>query len=194
MGLEDQLFQLKFISKQFARNAVKAEKEEKAEKLKVKKAIEKGNIDGARIYAQNAIRKKNESLNFLRLSSRIDAVASRLDTAIKMNMVSKSMGSVVKSMEKVLKTMDVDKISKIMDTFEKQFENIDVTTEYMDNSIAQTTSLSTPEDDVAQLMAQVADEHGLELSSKIGVGSGDLSAIQQDELSSRLDKLKSQKM
>ena len=40
-------------------------------------AIEQKNYDGARIYAENAIRKKNEALNYLRLSSRIDAVQSR---------------------------------------------------------------------------------------------------------------------
>jgi hypothetical protein len=33
--------------------------------------------EGARIYAENAIRKKNESLNYLRMSSKVDAVASR---------------------------------------------------------------------------------------------------------------------
>ena len=44
--------------------------------------MEKGNMDGARIYAQNAIRLKNQSLNYLKLSSRIDAVAARVNTAV----------------------------------------------------------------------------------------------------------------
>ena len=44
-------------------------------------ALQQKNVDGARIYAENAIRKKNESLNFLRMASRIDAVASRVQTA-----------------------------------------------------------------------------------------------------------------
>lgn len=35
----------------------------------VKKALEKGNKDGAMIYGQNAIRKKNEALNFLKASA-----------------------------------------------------------------------------------------------------------------------------
>eukprot|EP00250_Pteridium_aquilinum_P002620 c12842_g2_i1 orf=1-222(-) len=65
--LLDQIFQLKFTSKSLVRQAKKCEKEEKSEKVKVKKAIEKGNMDGARIYAQNAIRKHNEQLNYLRL-------------------------------------------------------------------------------------------------------------------------------
>lgn len=46
-------------------------------------------MEGARIYAANAIRKKNEALNLLRLSSRIDAVASRVQTAVTMRKVSK---------------------------------------------------------------------------------------------------------
>ena len=44
-------------------------------------------MEGARIYASNAIRKKNEALNLLRLSSRIDAVASRVQTAVTMRKV-----------------------------------------------------------------------------------------------------------
>ena len=43
-------------------------------------AIEKNNLDGAKIYAQNAIRKKHEQLNYLKLASRLDAVVSRLET------------------------------------------------------------------------------------------------------------------
>jgi len=49
--------------------------------------MEKGNLAGARIYAENAIRCKSAALNYLRLSSRIDAVAQRVNTAIKMKMV-----------------------------------------------------------------------------------------------------------
>jgi hypothetical protein len=44
-------------------------------------------MEGARLHAANAIRKKNESLNLLRLSSRIDAVASRVQTAVTMQQV-----------------------------------------------------------------------------------------------------------
>lgn len=44
-------------------------------------------MEGARLHAANAIRKKNESLNLLRLSSRIDAVASRVQTAVTMHQV-----------------------------------------------------------------------------------------------------------
>jgi len=191
MGLEDAVFNLKFISKSMERSSKKATKEEKAYKTKVKKAIEQGNLDGARIYAQNAIRKKSESLNYLRLSSRIDAVASRMETAVKMNAVTKNMTSVTKSMDKVLGTMDVNKIASVMDKFEQQFDNLDVRSEYMENAMAQTTTLSTPEDQVNGLMAEIADEHGLEVGDSIKVSSNlDPLSVQKDDLSERLAKLK----
>ena len=44
----------------------------------VLECMKKGNDEMAKIYAADAIRAKNEALNFLRLSSRIDAVAGRV--------------------------------------------------------------------------------------------------------------------
>merc|ERR1711964_691298 len=66
-GLEKALFNLKFTAKQLNRQAAKASKDEKTEKDKLKKAIQQGHNDIAKIYAQNAIRKQNERLNLLRL-------------------------------------------------------------------------------------------------------------------------------
>ncbi|CAN1807629.1 ESCRT-related protein CHMP1A [Linum perenne] len=100
--LMNQIMELKFMAKTLQRQARKCEKEEKADKLKVKKAIEKGNMDGARIYAENAIRKRTEQMNYLRLYSRLDAVVARLDTQAKMNTINKSMANIVKSLDSSL--------------------------------------------------------------------------------------------
>lgn len=74
-------------------------------------AIKQGNMEGARIYAANAIRKKNEALNLLRLSSRIDAVASRVQTAVTMRKVTGSMANVVKGMDKAMESMNLETVS-----------------------------------------------------------------------------------
>lgn len=77
----------------------------------VEKALQQGNNDGARIYASNAIRKKSETLNLLRLSSRIDAVASRVETAVTMRQVTGNMSSVVKGMDKAMESMNLERVS-----------------------------------------------------------------------------------
>ncbi len=72
--------------------------------------LQDGNMEGARIYGQNAIREKNQALNFLRLCSRIDAVASRLETAIRMQQINSAMSQTVKGMTNAMKSMEVEKI------------------------------------------------------------------------------------
>ena len=79
---------MKFCAKQLNRLSKKAEKEQRQQEAQVKKALEKGNPDVARVYAENAIRKKNESLNYLKMSSKIDAVSSRVQSAVTMKGVS----------------------------------------------------------------------------------------------------------
>ena len=267
--LLDQIFNLKFTSKQLNKQSQKSAKEEKSERLKVKKAIEKGNLDGAKIYAQNAIRKKNESLNYLRLASRLDAVVSRLDTQAKMQSVNKSMAGIVKALDKSLASnnleqarslfnlhsvtwfnyyddvnafycilMDIfawhsnhsltihgrqpslftyallnqdtysqsfliktafarQQVANTMDQFEKQFENLDIQSEFVENAMNAQASLSTPEDDVNMLVQQVAEEHNLESMLTLpAAGTAHPSTAQQadkSDLSSRLAQLHNQK-
>lgn len=111
-----------------ARSAKKCEKEEVAQKALVKKvhivyikmislsqstflqSIEKGNPDMARIYATNAIRKRNEALNYLRMSAKFDMVSSQISSAVTTGMVSNTMANVVKGLEKAVQTDNVEKV------------------------------------------------------------------------------------
>lgn len=158
---------MKFTAKQLNRQAVKAGKDETAEKAKIKKAIQQGNTDIAKLYAGNAIRKQNERLNLLRLSSRIDAVASRVQTAVTMRQVTGSMANVVRGMEGAMKTMNLEKISLVMDKFETQFDDLEVATGYYETATSSVTATGTPQEDVDRLLNQVADEAGVELHQEL---------------------------
>merc|ERR1712070_30861 len=146
--------------------AAKCEKQERDEKLKIKKSLEKGDPESARIYAQNAIRIKNTGNNYLRLSSRLDAVASRVESAVKMKQVTKNLGDVTKGMDKILATMDVGQITKVMDKFEASFDDMDVRSQYIEGAMNSSTASTMPEDQVESLLAEVSDAHGLEFKSK----------------------------
>ncbi|NP_001134138.1 charged multivesicular body protein 1b [Salmo salar] len=158
-NMDKHLFNLKFSAKELQRNSKKCDKEEKAEKAKVKKAIQKGNVEVARIHAENAIRQKNQSVNFLR--------------------------------------MNLEKISGLMDKFEHQFETLDVQTAQMEDTMSSTTTLTTPQNQVDSLMHELADEAGLDLNMELPQGQTgsvgtSVASVEQDELSSRLAKLRDQ--
>ncbi|XP_043827308.1 charged multivesicular body protein 1b-2-like [Dromiciops gliroides] len=195
-AMEKHLFNLKFAAKELSRSAKKCEKEEKAEKAKIKKAIQKGNTEVARIHAENAIRQKNQGVNFLRLSARVDAVAARVQTAVTMGKVTKSLAGVVKSMDAALRSMNLEKISALMDKFEHQFETLDVQTQQMEDTMSNTTTLTTPQGQVDLLLQEMADEAGLDLNMELPQGqTGSVASVasaEQDELSQRLARLRDQ--
>ena len=198
--LQECHFNLKFASKQLERNAKSCKKQEGVEKSKLKKAIEQGNTDGARIHAENAIRKKSEYANYLTMSSRIAGVASRVQTAIMMKNVTKDMGGVVKGLDAAAKSMNLEKMQKLMDKFEKQFEDMDVQSKAMDETMGNTVTAMIPQESVDNLMQEVADEHGLEVGVELGghsvpsssVGTTSQGQQEQDELSQRLARLRQQ--
>ncbi|CAG0878576.1 unnamed protein product [Darwinula stevensoni] len=194
--MEKHLFNLKFATKELERNSKKCEKEEKVEKTKLKKAIQKNNTEGARIHAENAIRQKNQALNYLRMAARVDAVASRVQTAVTTRKVTTSMAGVVKAMDAAMRSMNLEKISSLMDKFEKQFEDLDVQSSYMEGAMSQTTTTTVPQNEVDNLMQQVADEAGLELNMELpqgetgSVGVSTQASVEQDDLSQRLARLR----
>mgnify|MGYP000978245140 CR=1 FL=1 len=71
------------------------------------------------------------------------------------------MAGVVKAMDAAMKSMNLEKISTLMDKFEHQFEDLDIQSSVMENTMSQTVTTSVPQSDVDNLMQQVADEAGL---------------------------------
>lgn len=165
VGLENTLFQLKFTSKQLQKQAQRAVKEEKQETTRLKKALNDSE-EIAKIYASNAIRKKNERLQLLKLASRIDSVASRVQTAVTMRQVSSSMGSVCRGMDKALQSMNLQQITMIMDRFEQQFEDLDASVNVYEDMGNNSDAVIVDGDKVDELMSKVADENGLELKQQ----------------------------
>ena len=64
------------------------------------------------------------------------------------------MGSLVKSMDSVLRTMDLEKISKLLEKFERQFEALDAQSTYSNEDVSQTTEATVSQDEVEKLMKQ----------------------------------------
>lgn len=169
--LEDTVFNLKLSAKQFARQQKKAEKEERAARVKVKKAIENKQYDIAKEYAKTAIRKKNEGLNMLRLSSRLESVASKINSAIMMKQVTKQMSGVCRGIDSALGTNDLAQVMGVMDKFEEQVGQLDLMDETVQNSIGSAMGSMAPESEVDSLIEEVGAENALDVSDMLSKNS-----------------------
>lgn len=99
-----------------------------------------------------------------------------------MRQMTGNMASVVKGMDKAMDSMNLERvrrdappatigdksltctqISVVMEKFEQQFADLDVQTSYMEETMSNTTAVSTPQDEVDALMKQTAEEANIEL-------------------------------
>eukprot|EP00359_Climacostomum_virens_P002005 CAMPEP_0204899538 /NCGR_PEP_ID=MMETSP1397-20131031/1911_1 /ASSEMBLY_ACC=CAM_ASM_000891 /TAXON_ID=49980 /ORGANISM="Climacostomum Climacostomum virens, Strain Stock W-24" /LENGTH=184 /DNA_ID=CAMNT_0052067507 /DNA_START=1169 /DNA_END=1723 /DNA_ORIENTATION=+ len=184
---------MRLNAKQLIKLSQKAQQEEKAEQVKARKALEKGLMDNARIHAENAIRKKSESLNYMRLSAKLDAVASRMMTASRTEDMSANFKKATVRLGRLMQNMNPEKISKTMEEFEKTFEDLDVASGYMTDSLNSAVATSTPATQVDSLLAQIADEHNIDIQEQLAVPGHQAevkSTVGTEDLKSRFDALR----
>uniref|UniRef100_A0AAR2M6I4 Charged multivesicular body protein 1a n=1 Tax=Pygocentrus nattereri TaxID=42514 RepID=A0AAR2M6I4_PYGNA len=117
----------------------------------------------------------------------------------KVKKVTKNMTQVTKALDKALNSMDLQKVSAVMDKFESQVQNLDVHTSVMEDSMSSATTLTTPQEQVDDLILQIAEESGLEVMDQLNqlpAGAASLgetstrSQEKEDQLSRRLAALR----
>merc|ERR1712070_972406 len=144
-------FALKLQSKQMQRMASKAEKNVGKEKAKVAKAVKEGNSEGARLYAENAISQKTSQMNYLRMASKVDATAGKLEQAVAMNQVSQQMLKITQKLQPSMNSMDSTKVGMDMEKFGEVFEELDVRVEMTSSALGGATVNMTPQEQVDSL-------------------------------------------
>lgn len=85
--LYKKLFNLKLAAKQITKNANKLKKDESKEMHKCLKCVMRGELDIGRVHAENAVRNHNQSLDLLKLESRLQGSINVLQAAIGQNQV-----------------------------------------------------------------------------------------------------------
>lgn len=81
--------------------------------------------------------------------------------------MAQSLKQTVTLMSKVTANMPLTETSKLMDSLEKNFEDLEVKTKVMDDAMQNATTVQQPVDLVANLMQELADEAGIELNLNI---------------------------
>ena len=97
--------------------------------------------------------KKTRSLTFQLLCP--PTLTRQLARQAKMQSVSKSMVGIVSGLDRALASNNLEKMAMTMDQFERQLENLDLQSEFVEGAMSNQATLSTPEDEVNSLLQQV---------------------------------------
>ena len=93
--LMDAAIELRINAKQMEKQAAKLEAKENAERKRILDALNKGQTDNAKIYAENVIRSRKEALNVRRFGVKMQALSQKLESAARTQEMSKSMQSTI---------------------------------------------------------------------------------------------------
>ena len=162
----DAMFEFKMMGKQMAKESKKAESQSKALVEKVKKCIAKGDYEQAKNAASDAIRQKNMVKRYRVLSSKVDTIAQRLKTAYQNQKLTGQMQSLTQQLMGAGNVMDIVKMTETMSNFEKLFDDLDVNSNMMDQVFDNVNAGTVNENEVNQLIGQIAQQNGLKLSEE----------------------------
>ena len=178
--LFDTMFEFKMMSKSMAKESAKSEKQSKALIEKVKKCIAKGDYEQAKTAASDAIREKNMVKRYRVLSSKISTVAQRLKTAYQNQRLTEQMQSLTQQLLGAGNMMDIVKMTETMSNFEKLFDDLDVNSNMMDQVFDNVNAGTVNENEVNQLIGQIAQQNGLKLSEEFeDVHLGEANNVEQ---------------
>ena len=182
--LFDTMFEFKMMSKQMAKESTKAESQSKSLVEKVKKCIAKGDYEQAKNAASDAIRQKNMVKRYRVLSSKVDTIAQRLKTAYQNQKLTEQMQSLTQQLLGAGSVMDIVKMTETMSNFEKLFDDLDVNSNMMDQVFDNVNAGTVNENEVNQLIGQIAQQNGLKLSEEfddVKLGEGGIAEPQNTQ-------------
>ena len=182
--LFDTMFEFKMMSKSMAKESTKAESQSKSLVEKVKKCIAKGDYEQAKVAASDAIRQKNMVKRYRVLSSKVDTIAQRLKTAYQNQRLTEQMQSLTQQLLGAGSVMDIVKMTETMSNFEKLFDDLDVNSNMMDQVFDNVNAGTVNENEVNQLIGQIAQQNGLKLSEEfedVQLGEGNMAEQQPNQ-------------
>ena len=180
----DTMFEFKMMGKQMAKEAKKSENQNKNLIKKVKDCIAKGDYEQAKVAASDAIRQKNQVRRYRVLSSKIDTVAQRLQSAYQNQRLTEQMQSLTQQMVGAGNMMDMVKMTETMANFEKLFDDLDVNSTMMDQVFDNVNAGTVNDAEVNTLIQQVAQQNGMKLSEdfdNVQIGEGGIAEQPQQE-------------
>ena len=168
----DNIFEFKMMAKNFAKESKKAETAHKNLLGKVKDLIAKGDYEKAKVVASDAIRKKNDIKRYQVLSSKLDTLTQRLQSAYQTQQLTENMKNLTSKMISAGSVGDMVQINETMSNFEKMFDDLDVNSNMMNEVFDNVNAGTTNDTEVNQLINQVAEANGMKVMDELDVQAG----------------------
>lgn len=174
--------------------------EEKKLLAEIKRTAKTGNDSATKILARQLVRLRQQIANLQGSRAQMRGIATHTQAMHAHSSVTVGMKGATKAMSAMSKQMDPTKQAKIIQEFQKQSAQMDMTTEMMSDTIDDALDNDEAEEETDELTNQVLDEIGVDIASQLSAApkgriarknaTEDASSSGLDELEKRLAALR----
>jgi len=150
------------------RERAQMENQEKRIIADIKKMAKQGQMDAVKIMAKDLVRTRRYEKKFMMMRANIQAVSLKIQTLKSQDAMAQAMKGVTKAMISMNKQLKLPQIQRIMQEFEKQAEIMDMKEEMMSDAIDDAMGDEGDEEETEQIVTQVLDELGIQISEDLG--------------------------
>ncbi|EYU46430.1 hypothetical protein ABFS82_04G043200 [Erythranthe guttata] len=173
--------------------------EEKKLVAEIKRTAKTGNETATKILARQLVRLRQQIANLQSSRAQMRGMATHTQAMSAQTSVAIGMQGATKAMAAMNKQMDPAKQRKVIQEFQKQSAQMDMTTEMMSDTIDDALDNDEAEDETEDLTNQVLDEIGVDVVSQLssapkgkiaGKKAQDVGSSSTDDLEKRLAALR----
>ncbi|XP_030517029.1 vacuolar protein sorting-associated protein 2 homolog 3 [Rhodamnia argentea] len=173
--------------------------EEKKLVAEIKRTAKTGNEAATKILARQLVRLRQQIANLQGSRAQMRGIATHTQAMYAQSSIAVGMEGASKAMSAINKQMAPAKQANVIQEFQKQSAQMDMTTEMMSDAIDDALDNDEAEDETEELTNQVLDEIGVDVASQLSTApkgriatkqSEDVGSSGIDELEKRLAALK----
>ncbi|MHA2502328.1 MAG: Snf7 family protein [Candidatus Kariarchaeaceae archaeon] len=174
------ILNLKVVGRRLGRSQRKLENQQRVTEQKVRKAIQKGDMDSARMYAKDVVRSKKWALGYQSLISKIDGLSFKLERAEAVQSIAGEMKGVAGALRQVNMELNLPEIDTVVNDMNAALEGIEDKSEIMEDAVDGLFEMDTNEADVDSLLQEYGADIGVSVSTELPTPSSTTSELEAE--------------
>ncbi|XP_054643625.1 charged multivesicular body protein 2Ba [Dunckerocampus dactyliophorus] len=198
--IKEQSRELRGTQRQITRDRVALERQEKQMEAEIKKMAKSGNREACKILAKQLVQLRKQKNRTYAVSSKVTSMSTQTKVMNSQMKMAGAMSTTAKTMQAVNKKMDPQTTLKTMQDFQKENMKMGMTEELINDTFDEVFDESGDEEESQDIVSQVLDEIGIEISGKMvrapaagknipGAASSKKATISDDEIERQLRAL-----
>jgi len=152
---------------QLERERKTLENDEKTLIINIKKAAQGNQLKSARIMAKDLVRIRKHQEKFVNLTAQLRAISLQMTSMQSTQQLAESMRKVTRSMATLNRQMNLPALTKVMNEFAKQSEQMEMKQEVMGDAMEDAMDDAENEVESDEIVNQVLDEIGVKMNEDL---------------------------